>query len=100
QVGTQNDFRLAWDMALYGNRALLGAVKERGEYKDDTLNDGKWFIGLTKYGKGFGLSWEAVINDDLGAFSDVADDLVLSCTLSEQNYVTKLYAGASGPLAY
>ena len=100
QVGTQNDFRLAWDMALYGNRALLGTVKERGEYKDDTLNDGKWFIGLQKMGKGFGLSWEAVINDDLGAFSDVADDLVLSCTLTEQNYVTKLYAGASGPLAY
>ena len=32
-----DDFRLVWDMALYGNRALL---------KDDTLNDGKWFINL------------------------------------------------------
>lgn len=100
KTGTQNDFRMAWDMALYGNRALPTVVKERGEYKDDVLQDGKWVIGLQKYGKGFGLSWEAVINDDLGAFSDIADDLVKVCTVNEQNYVTKLYAGASGPLAY
>ena len=100
KVGTQNDFRMAWDMALYGNRAVLGVVKERGEYKDRALQDGKFVIGLQKYGSGFGLSWETVINDDLGAFSDVADDLVLSAKLTESNYVTKLYAGASGPLAF
>jgi hypothetical protein len=100
KVGTQNDFRVAWDMSLYGNRALPTVVKERGEYQDDTLNDGKWLIALQKYGKGFGLSWEAVINDDLGAFSDIADDLVRMCTVNEQNYVTKLYAGTSGPLAF
>ena len=100
KVGTQNDFRMAWDMALFGNRALPGVVKERGEYQDDTLQDGKWVIGLQKYGKGFGLSWEAIINDDLGAFSDIADDLVKICSVNEQNFVTKLYAGASGPLAF
>jgi hypothetical protein len=41
-----------------------------------------------------------VINDDLGAFSDVADDLVLAAKLTESKYVTQLYAGASGPLAF
>lgn len=100
KVGTQNDFRMAYDMATYGNRAVLGVVKERGEFKDRALNDGKFVIGLQKYGAGFGLSWEAVINDDLGAFSDIADDLVLSARLTESKYVTQLYAGASGPLAY
>jgi hypothetical protein len=98
--GSQNDFRMAWDMATYGNRATLNVVKERGEYKDRALNDGKFVIGLQKYGAGFGLSWEAVINDDLGAFSDVADDLVLSSKLTRSKFVTQLYAGASGPLAF
>ena len=100
KTGTQNDFRMAWDMALYGNRKILSVVKERGEYQDRALNDGKFVIGLQKYGAGFGLSWEAVINDDLGAFSDIADDLVLSAKDTESNYVTKLYAGTSGPLAF
>lgn len=100
KTGTQNDFRMAWDMATYGNRATLNVVKERGEYQDRTLSDGKFVIGLKKYGAGFGLSWEAVINDDLGAFSDISDDLVLSARSSESKYVTQLYAGTSGPLAF
>lgn len=100
KVGTQNDFRMAWDMATYGNRAALLPVKERGEYQDRALNDGKFVIGLAKYGAGFGLSWEAVINDDMGAFSDISDDLVLSAKLTESKYVTQLYAGTSGPLAF
>lgn len=101
KVGTQNDFRLAWDMALYGNRGLLPVVKERGDYKTGTaLSDGKFVIGIQKYGRRFGLSWEAIINDDLGAFSDLADDLILSSKNTRANYVTKLYAGVSGPLAF
>ena len=100
KTGTQNDFRMAWDMATYGNRAQLLAVKERGEYQDRALRDGKFVIGLAKYGAGFGLSWEAVINDDLGAFSDIADDLVLSATQTVNKFATTLYAGASGPLAF
>lgn len=100
KTGTQNDFRMAWDMALYGNRAVMSVVKERGEYQDRALQDGKFVIGLQKYGAGFGLSWEAIINDDLGAFSDVADDLVLSAKNTVSKYVTQLFAGATGPLAF
>ena len=97
KTGTQNDFRNAWDMALYGNRATLSVVKERGEYQNHgNLNDGKFVIALQKYGNTFGLSWEAVINDDLGAFSDIAADLTLSARNSEAQYVTKLYAGSAG----
>lgn len=96
KVGTQNDFRNAYDMATYGNRAVLNVVKERGEYKNATLADGKFVIGLQKYGKKFGLSWEAVINDDLGAFSDIAADLALSAQLSESKYATSLFAGSGG----
>lgn len=97
KTGTQNDFRNAWDMALYGNRQTLPVVKERGEYKTQSnLSDGKFVIAVQKYGRTFGLSWEAVINDDLGAFSDIANDLSLSARNTEAQYVTVLYAGSNG----
>jgi hypothetical protein len=99
KVGTQNDFRTAWDMATYGNRNVLAVVKERGEYKNSTLADGKFTINLQKYGRKFGLSWEAVINDDLGAFSDIASDLSLSAINSEAKYATGLFASSTGPNA-
>lgn len=101
KMGTQNDFRMAWDMALYGNRLVLPQVKERGDYQSPSaLGDGKFVIGLKKYGRTFGLSWEDVINDDLGAFNDVADDLVLSAKNTVAKFATGLFAGASGPLAF
>ena len=95
KVGTQNDFRNAWDMATYGNRAPLGVVKERGEYKADKLADGKFVIAVQKYGKRFGLSWETIINDDLGAFSDLAADLSLSAQNTEAKYATGLMLNAA-----
>ena len=96
KVGTQNDFRTAWDMALYGNRATLNVVKERGEYQDTKLQDGKFTVNLQKFGRKFGLSWETIINDDLGAFSDIAQDLALSASLTEAYQATSLFATTSG----
>ena len=95
KTGTQNDFRTSWDMALYGNRAILGFVKERGEYKDRQLNDGKFTIQVGKWGGGFSLSWEAMINDDLGAFSDIANDLAISASETEAYYATQLFAASN-----
>lgn len=97
KVGTQNDFRNAWDMATYGNRAVLDVVKERGEYKEAKLADGKFVINVKKYGRAFGLSWETIINDDLGAFADTANDLVLSARNTESYQVTQLFSGSGGP---
>jgi hypothetical protein len=97
KVGTQNDFRTAWDMATYGNRATLNVVKERGEYQDTKMQDGKFTINLQKYGRKFGLSWEAIINDDLGAFSDIASDLALAASLTEAYQATALFCGSGGP---
>lgn len=96
KVGTQNDFRTAWDMATYGNRATLGVVKERGEYPNAKLADGKFTINLQKFGRQFGLSWEAVINDDLGAFTDIASDLTLSALNTESYNVASLFSTATG----
>lgn len=95
--GTQNDFRLANAFGIYGLQGQLAAVKERGEYKADKLGEGKFAIQVKKYGKKFPISWEAMINDDLGAFSDAASRLADGAQRTEYFQATSLFAGSGGP---
>lgn len=100
KVGTQNDFRPQWLIGVYGLQAGLGQVQLRGEYPNDSnLADGKVTISLAKYGREFGLAWETLINDDLGAFSDVAERFALAALRTEYRFATQLYAQAAGPHA-
>lgn len=97
KTGIQNDFRLNNLIGLYGLQSNLSQVKERGEYKGDKLTDGKVTNQLFKYGRQFPLSWEAMINDDLGAFSDISDRLANAALRTEFFQATKLYIAAAGP---
>jgi hypothetical protein len=100
KVGTQNDFRPTWLLGVNGLQGSLPVVRERGEYPNDAaLVDGKVFITLSKYGREFGLAWEALINDDLGAFSDIAERFTAAAQRSEYKFATGLYCSASGPHA-
>jgi hypothetical protein len=97
--GTQNDFRIANAFQMYGLQSHLSVVKERGEYKADTMGEGKFAIQLQKYGRRFPISWEAMINDDLGAFSDAASRLADSALRTEFFQATALIASSTGPNA-
>lgn len=98
KVGTQNDFRPAWILGVNGLQGTLPSVALRGEYPNDgALVDGKVQIMLGKYGREFGLAWETLINDDLGAFSDLAERFATAAMRSEYNFATALYATATGP---
>lgn len=98
-VGTQNDFRAANAFGVFGLQGNLAVVKERGEYKADKLQEGKFAIQLQKFGKRFPISWEAMINDDLGAFSDVAKRLANAALRTEFYQATKLFVSSTGPNA-
>lgn len=98
KVGTQNDFRPAWILGLNGLQGVLQNVALRGEYPNDgNLVDGKVQIILQKYGREFGLAWETLINDDLGAFSDLAERFATAALRSEYQYASSLYATKTGP---
>lgn len=100
KTGTQNDFRPAWLIGVFGLTGGLQQVQQRGEYKQDAvLADGKVAIALSKFGREFPLAWESLINDDLGAFSDVADRFALAALRTEYRQATLLYSGAAGPHA-
>lgn len=97
KTGTQRDFRTANIIGTYGLQSALNAVKERGEYQNAALADGKVSNVLSKYGRQFGLSWEDIINDDLGAFTDTAQRLANAAARTEMLLATKLLAQSSGP---
>ena len=97
KVGTQNDFRIANAFGIFGLQSNLAVVKERGEYKSDKLQAGKFAIRLKKFGRKFPLSWEALINDDLGAFSDAAERLSNAALRTEFFQATSLFSGSGGP---
>lgn len=48
-------------------------VKELGEYKGSKVSDNKMSYHLRKYGRTFGVSWEAIKNDDLDAIRKQPD---------------------------
>lgn len=97
KTGTVNDFRIAQKIALYGLRAPMPVVSQGGEYKAQKLSDGKFSVSVQKFGSTFQLGWEALINDDLGAFQDCANDLSIAALRLEQQQATALFVGTGGP---
>jgi hypothetical protein len=98
-VGTLNDFRVAEYEKVSGNQQLLGLVPEKSEYPVTPMADGHYNRRLYKRGRKFDISWEAVINDALGAFNDMAVRFANAAAYTEAWLATSLYAGAAGPSA-
>lgn len=99
KTGVQNDFRSANLLTTYGLQSAMSTVDQQGEYPADKISDGKYSIALTKYGRRFGLAWESIINDDLGALSDASARLAQAAVATEIVQATKLFVSAGGPNA-
>lgn len=65
------DFKTINRAQLSGLVGNFDEVLEGGEYKNGTFNEAKEAYKLAKYGKKVAITWESIINDDLGAFSRV-----------------------------
>jgi hypothetical protein len=68
QRGTAQDFR---EMTR-ANMSEIGdfkEIKEGGEYKSVTLGEGAEKYKIAKYGEKIAITWETLVNDDLGAFN-------------------------------
>jgi len=70
RVGSLTDFKVASRVNI-SSFSDLELVLESGEYKEGHLSDLKETIQLSKYGKLFTISREAIINDDTSAFSRI-----------------------------
>lgn len=97
KTGTNMDFRPQQPIGVFGLQGSLSSVASRAEYKQDAvLGSGAVQITLTKFGRRFGLGWEVLINDDLGAFSDIAERLANAALRTEYRQATQLLVDAAG----
>lgn len=91
-----NDFREVKRFATSGVRGLLTRTPEHAEHQRRTTDVTEYKYRVEKYEAGFGLSFEAMVNDDLEAFARLSQDLAQSARDSEEFFVTSLWAGPSG----
>jgi len=87
---TQNFYR-------NGSFGTLDAVNELGEFKQKAIPDGeKTTLSIGTKGNIIGLSRQAIINDDLGAFNDLAQRFGRAAALSIESDVYALIGLNSG----
>jgi len=100
KVSTLINFNIHQRHMLDGLTGRLPVVGEKGEYLVDPKPiHSRRYIQLVKKGKQFDISWESLINDGLGAFSDVAQRYADAAANTEYFDVTSLYSSATGPNA-
>lgn len=78
--------------AITGGDQYLDEVAEKGEYLASGREEAKYEIYVKKYGRQFDISWETLINDDLGALTDTPERFARAAVRTEHRLVTNTYA--------
>jgi hypothetical protein len=93
---TANDFRSRYPVRL-GDAPQLLKVNEHGEFKRGTIvEDAQPVWKLDTFGRIFGLTRQAIINDDLGAFNNIPSMFGIAAREFESQQVVSLLTSASG----
>jgi hypothetical protein len=78
--------------AMTGGDQHLDVVTEKGEYLASERDEKRYTVYVRKYGRQFDISWESIINDDLGALQDTPIRFAKAATRTEHRLVTGAYA--------
>jgi len=89
---TVPDFRAVTRAAL-GDISALEKVTESGEYKYGTMSEDGAPLKVVKFGKIIAITWEAIVNDDLGALNRVPQALGAAAAQTESDVVWDLLLG-------
>lgn len=81
------DFRSVTRVALTGIFGSLDEVKEGQEYKYGTMSEHGVSYRLAKFGKIIGITWEAIINDDLSAFNRIPQAFAAKAAIKQSDIV-------------
>ena len=96
---TVPDFRPVERLWRHDNSALMPFLQEQEQYSYTGVSGDKTTYQIAKYGRLMGLTWEDIINDDLMFLEDFPMTLAQSAVQTEDNFVTRLYASATGPVS-
>jgi len=95
KMSTVKDFKVSDRYAITGGDQVLARVAEKGEYLASERNEARYHLSVLKYGRQFDISWEALINDDLGALKDTPERFARAAVRTEHDLVTSTYAGCA-----
>lgn len=86
---TSRDFRPKATVILAGGGQLL-KVNEHGEFKRATFVEGVESYALSSFGRIFGITRQALVNDDLGVFADLPARFGRAATEFEATYLAEM----------
>ncbi len=93
---TAADFRTKHRLMLDSTGVTLEKVNEAGEFKSGTMAEGEETYKIDTFGRIFGITRQALVNDDLGAFSDLARRLGQAAAAFEAQFLVDLLTAQSG----
>lgn len=99
KVERVRDFRTVDRYYIDGAEGVMSTVAELEEYPHRAVTEGRYQFSVQKYGAVMPVSWEARINDDLGALEDWPARLAKAANRTVEKLVTEQYVDASGPHA-
>lgn len=99
KVTTLRDFRTVSRLQADGLEGQWSSVPEMAEITYDGLSETEYTYAPKKYAKGAMISFEAMMNDDLGAFEDIPNRLGLGGARTVAKFATQLYVDTNGPHA-
>lgn len=86
---TNRDFRAKHKLTL-GDAPKLEKVQEHGEFKRGTIEESRESYKIETFGKIWGATRQAMINDDLGAFTDVPRKQGIAARAFENDFIVNL----------
>ncbi|NVK57320.1 MAG: Clp protease ClpP [Alteromonadaceae bacterium] len=86
---TASDFR-ELHAVRFGGDFQLKTVKENGEYQEATLSDEAEGLKVERRGRTIHLTFEAVVNDDMGAFNRIPREFAMASRVMEASMVWSL----------
>lgn len=86
---TAVDFRSRASVRLVGNLGLE-RVNEHGEFKAGTIGEGGESYRVETFGKTFGITRQAIVNDSLGAFAAIPAMLGAAAANFEAKFIAEL----------
>lgn len=93
------DFRNVKEFDITGGEAPLDIVPQGDEYPERKLDESKIEWAVKKYGAAMPFLWEAFVNDDFQALSDIPERFARAARRTEEKFATELYVDANGPHA-
>ena len=89
------DFRNRYSLQI-GEAPTLEKVNELGEFKSGTIAEGRESYKLDTYGRIFGISRQALVNDNLGAFSNIGRLFASAAAQFEAQFIVDLATANNG----